>query len=142
MYIKRKIKLKKPNKYYPFSVWITTIIIIAPVLTFFYWTVTDEMTRTDSFQFAFIAILYALTFSIPTFVISYFAFMAITRRQIKYSLCKIFLIIINIVCATITFYVCLGLTEGNIGIYGVYFLSIVISNLLFKIYKREEIISN
>jgi len=134
-FIKRKSIVKIINRYYPVQVWLTSIVVIAPILTFIFLSIYERGTIYDNVWFATYQVLYSLVFSLPAFIIGYLLFSRMAKREFKYD--KLVLIIINIFCAAITLYLFLGgRILPTLKLSGIYGLSIIISSMLFRIYRK------
>jgi len=125
------------NKLYPLQLWLTTIVVVAPVLIFFGSMIFDPSFLRDpnSLGVILLFIAFGLGYSLPTFLVSIIVFDIIARRIKSPLVIKMLLNFVSILGAFATFLIIGG--SGAISGGLIYSTGIIISSLLFRVYKKN-----
>jgi hypothetical protein len=123
------------NYWYPLKVWLTTIILVSPVLFLIAirlisgdWNFDILIHPRLILQF----ITYGLVFSLPTLAVCYTSFISLARKQFSPLVLKSGLILMVVLGVLLTLQLTLHYIE-NIFVF-VYTIAAVISSLIFKVY--------
>ncbi len=125
----------KINKLYTFQLWLTTVILISPIILFgteFYLN-HSYFNNSDNNGAVLIFILFGLIFSLPTLLATYLIFAALTRKHSDIIHIKIAVILVSSIGVLITF---LFMGSRPFLPFVCYSASIIICSLFYKVYKR------
>jgi Sec-independent protein secretion pathway component TatC len=122
------------NKIYPFQLWLTSVLVIAPIIIIVANLINSRNIEELGVLPLFIA--FGIFFSLPVLLICYFTYRLLIKRTSSALLIKIIINTITIIGVFTTFYVISGSMALILSL--VYSGSVVISSLLFKIKEREK----
>lgn len=138
------MQVQRANNWYPFQVWISTIVIGGPVLISiigqFYGNGLVSFIQNFSWNMVFIP--FGIFYSLPVLGLYYIVYRSLIRKEISPLIIKIILCLLCVAGIVVT----LNLIHGSMVPFLslTYSVSVVFSSFVFKVYleNKEEVISN
>jgi len=134
---------QKLNYWFPLKAWLTTVIIIGPLLL----TIFGSLNITERFIHEWsdlwiivVIILYGLVFSLPTLLVSYLVFIQLNPKRTLPVWAKIIIGTVAVLGAIITFRLMGGFMTPIIFVS--YTAASILSCLPYKVYKIKKMDSN
>jgi hypothetical protein len=124
------------NKLYPLKVWLTTIVLIAPLLLFAGSLILDSSyyKSSDNYFILLLFIGFGLLYSLPTFLLCYLTFIISSHKLNSSLLIKTMFDAVCITGIFITFSL-IGGSEATQYSF-CYSASVIIASLLFRVFKK------
>jgi hypothetical protein len=124
------------NTGYPFQVWLTTIIIVAPLFLICYSLLFLKNEKPLSEDYSWIILIpFGLLFSLPVFTIQYVLFIILAKKRLKALGIKLTLCITCLIGVFLTFHIIGGTSEHNFRI--LYSTSVILPSFIFKVYQNK-----
>lgn len=127
--IGNEMETQLKNKLYPVQLWLTSTIVIAPLLLVVIGLINDV--KNSGLETIPLFMMFGLVLSIPVFLICLFAYRLLLQKDSSAILIKIVLAIITIVGVFITFIIISGSMAYMLSL--VYSSSVIISSLFYRI---------
>ncbi len=126
----------KTNKLYPLKTWLTTVVVISPILLFGGSAIFDPSyyKNSDNYFIILLFIVFGLLYSIPTFVVGNLTFIILCRRLDSPFLIKTIFSVFCIAGIFITFSI-IGGSEATLYSF-FYSAGVIISSFIFKVLKE------
>ncbi|WP_116545489.1 hypothetical protein [Pontibacter virosus] len=122
------------NKLYPIQLWLTTIILVAPLLMILAGLVNNEWNM--GFEVLLLFVFFGLAFSLPAFLVCFAFYKILTVKISSPILIKILLNLIIVGAVLITFALISGSLAFRLSI--VYSASVVIASLFYSVKRKEK----
>jgi hypothetical protein len=140
---------EKVNDIYPFKVWGCTVVL-SPILLIIYMFLTStsngEIDLGAIIGFTFLADFLGATYSIPTFLVYYIAFLGCSRISFLNHWAKLLLSSLALFGMALTFYVMIGPSEfrpkSDINFLIPYAIGIICAGLYFPIKSKADELSS
>ena len=117
------------NKLYPFQLWLTNTVVIAPLLLVVVGLINGV--KNSGSETILLFMMLGVVLSIPVFLICLFTYRLLIQKVSSALLIKIVLAIITIVSVFITFIIISGSMAHLLSL--VYSASVIISSLFYRI---------
>ncbi|MBS1914697.1 MAG: hypothetical protein JST87_00335 [Bacteroidetes bacterium] len=132
----------KANKIFPLLVWLTSVVLVAPLLTLLagIFTKSGFFNKPSDINLIFAFMAYGLLFSLPAFLVSLIVYFLLVKKMPAKQTVKLVYASSSILLELATLLVLFGFDvfRDAAGIVGIYAGSIIISCLLYKVYKTNQ----
>jgi hypothetical protein len=127
------------NTTYPFQVWLTTIVIVAPfIITLHGVLQSNYHASAEDVGLLIVTVFLGLILSLPVFIIHYVLFIFLTKKRLRALGIKLTLCITCLIGVFLTFRIIGDTSEHNFSI--LYSTSIILPSFIFKIYQNKPAI--
>ena len=128
----------KINKFFPLQVWLTSVIVVGPLLGSIGGFIEDPtfIKTNGQLSLTILIMIFGLLYSMPVFIASFFSYIYLAKHFQSATIIKIIFVLICLFGIFLTF---LKIADQPLIGFAYYSSSVIISSLFFKIYKRVNV---